>query len=288
MSERNDYYYYTPSLAAAALFTAVFTTSALGHAIQLTRTRTWYFLPMFIGATMEAIGYIARTQSHKDKEKMAPYIVQAILLLVAPALLAASIYMVLGRLMTYLDAAHHSAIRIKWLTKFFVAGDVLSFLMQTLGGAMLARADEDSANLGQKLILGGLFVQILFFGGFLVVLCLFHLRIKSAPTETAISLQRNGRNGWMTLLTVLYASGGFIMVRSMFRVIEYIQGHNGYLLRNEVWLYIFDATLISAAVIPFNFVHPSNVIVPENRKGFSEGAEGLQGAEMEMSPRHHQ
>jgi len=236
---------------------------------------------------VEAIGYLARTQSHKDKEKLAPYIVQAILLLVAPALLAASIYMVLGRLMTYLEAAHHSMIRIKWLTKFFVAGDVLSFLMQTLGGAMLAKGG-DSGNLGQKLILGGLFVQILFFGGFLTVLCMFHLRINREPTAIASSLQRNGRNGWMTMLTVLYASGGFIMVRSIFRVIEYVQGRNGYLLRNEVWLYIFDATLISAAVIPFNFVHPSNVILLENRKSFSEGAEGLQGAEMELAPRHRQ
>lgn len=57
------------------------------------------------------------------------------LLLLGPALFAASIYMILGRLITRLDASSHSIVRPKWLTKIFVVGDVLSFCVQ--GGGTL-------------------------------------------------------------------------------------------------------------------------------------------------------
>ena len=58
---------------------------------------------------------------------------QSLLLLVAPALFAASIYMVLGRIILLTDGEKNSLIRQKWLTKIFVAGDVLSFLVQSGG-----------------------------------------------------------------------------------------------------------------------------------------------------------
>jgi hypothetical protein len=56
-----------------------------------------------------------------------------VLILLGPALYAASIYMVLGRLIVYLDAQEHSLVRVSWMTKIFVTGDVISFLMQCGG-----------------------------------------------------------------------------------------------------------------------------------------------------------
>lgn len=61
---------------------------------------------------------------------------QSILLLVAPALFAASIYMELGRIVLLVDGESRCFMRRKWMTKIFVAGDVLSFFLQ--GGGMLA------------------------------------------------------------------------------------------------------------------------------------------------------
>jgi len=58
---------------------------------------------------------------------------QTLLILLAPALFAASIYMVLGRLIRLLRAEQYSLVRINWLTKVFVLGDVLSFLAQSAG-----------------------------------------------------------------------------------------------------------------------------------------------------------
>lgn len=63
-----------------------------------------------------------------------PYIIQSLLTLLGPTFFAASIYMILGRLIRYLEADAYSMIRPKWLTKFFLLGDILSFFAQ--GGGM--------------------------------------------------------------------------------------------------------------------------------------------------------
>lgn len=64
---------------------------------------------------------------------IAVYSIHTILVLVAPSVFAASIYMVLGRIILLIDGEKYSLIRRRWLTKFFVIGDVMSFLLQGAG-----------------------------------------------------------------------------------------------------------------------------------------------------------
>lgn len=59
--------------------------------------------------------------------------IQAVFILVGPSLLAASIYMELGRIMIVTGGEKYSIIRRSWLTKIFVLGDVVSFLVQAGG-----------------------------------------------------------------------------------------------------------------------------------------------------------
>lgn len=82
--------------------------------------------------SVEAVGYVGRALNAKESPDwtLKPYIIQSTLTLLGPTFYAASIYMVLGRLIRLLDAGHHSMINPKWLTKFFLLGDVLSFLSQ--------------------------------------------------------------------------------------------------------------------------------------------------------------
>lgn len=91
---------------------------------------------------VEWIGYIGRALGHKETPNwtLGPYILQNILLLLAPALFAASIYMVLGRIIRITGGQAHSLIRCNWLTKVFVIGDVVSFLTQASGTIILHSA----------------------------------------------------------------------------------------------------------------------------------------------------
>lgn len=85
--------------------------------------------------TVEMIGYAARIVSSTQAPLFedTPYIVQSLFLLLAPALFAASIYMELGRIVALLDGEQHAIIRRTWMTKIFVTGDILSFVVQGAG-----------------------------------------------------------------------------------------------------------------------------------------------------------
>ena len=64
---------------------------------------------------------------------------------------------------------------------------------------------------------------------------------------------------WKRHLYNLYFASTLIMIRSIFRVAEYIQGNAGYLLSHEVFLYVFDAVLMLLVMVSFNWIHPSQV-----------------------------
>jgi hypothetical protein len=211
---------------------------------------------------------------------------QSLLLLLAPALFAASIYMILGRIIRLTDGEPCSIIRARWLTKVFVAGDVFSFFVQSagiifprrrlllpadnlLGGGMLAKAkDESGFKLGQNIITIGLGIQVLFFGFFIIVAGIFHYRIRLCPTTRSIGLDVP----WERQLIILYIASVFIMVRSVFRIIEYVMGYDGFLLDHEYFLYIFDGVLMFLTMIVFNIWHPSKIISKEKLSALDSNA----------------
>lgn len=84
---------------------------------------------------VECIGYGVRSYSSKQTPDwtLMPYLIQNLFILLGPAFYAASIYMVLGRLIRSLEAERHSLIRVNWLTKIFLLGDILSILSQAGG-----------------------------------------------------------------------------------------------------------------------------------------------------------
>ncbi|PKY00602.1 RTA1-domain-containing protein [Aspergillus campestris IBT 28561] len=240
-------YEYYPSKAAAVVFIILFLAVSLLHSYQLTRTRTWFFIPMAIGAWFEFVGYIGRAMSSSQSPNwtIGPYVMQSTLLLVAPALFAASIYMELGRIITLVRGEKLAIIRVNWMTKIFVAGDVLR------AGIMVT----DNRATGENVIIGGLFVQIAFFGFFLISAALFQMRIGSHPTAESVA----DYIPWRKHLFALHASSILILIRSIFRVVEYLQGSEGYLLSTEVFIYVFDGLLMFFVLVIFVVIHPSEV-----------------------------
>jgi hypothetical protein len=246
------FYRYHPSLVAAAIFVVLFALTTGFHVFQILKKRSWFMTPFIIGGLFETIGYIGRILSSNDSLALSPYIMQTLLLLLSPALFAASIYMILGRLILLTGGERYALVRRTWLTKIFVGGDVISFLMQGAGGGIMSSSASGMKS-GEKIIIGGLFVQILFFGLFFITAILFQIRGK----EHLRSLRSN--IPWKRHLFALYATSILILVRSVFRVVEYIQGNAGFLLRHEIFLYVFDAVLMFAVMVILNVSHPGNI-----------------------------
>ncbi|KAK0615341.1 RTA1 like protein-domain-containing protein [Bombardia bombarda] len=270
------YYSYDPSLAGNTIFAVVFALSTIGHAFMLFKHKTWYFLAFLIGCLFETIGFIGRVVSATETPdwKLSTYIMQTLLILLAPALYAASVYMVLGRLIRLLDAHEYSVVRTSWLTKIFVLGDVLSFLAQSGGGGILASAKTpENQKLGGNVILGGLGIQVVFFGLFIVVIIIFHVRMRKNPTPRSYSITAS----WEQFIYVLYASSALILIRSVFRMVEYGAGHDSALMKNEVYLLVLDSLLMFQVSALFLWKHPGGILAgykEVNRNGDAESRGG--------------
>ncbi|KAL8950314.1 MAG: hypothetical protein Q9222_003637 [Ikaeria aurantiellina] len=254
---KHDLYRYTPSIAAAAVAIVVFAILTFLHLYRMIKTKLWFCLPFTVGgistSTVELVGYIGRALGHNNPTSLGTYIIQSVLILVAPALFAASIYMTLGRLIRATQAESYSVVRVNWLTKCFVLGDVFTFFVQGGGGGIMASTDPDKVKMGQNIILAGLFLQILIFGLFILVSIIFHLRLRKQPTRQSYAPELK----WQKMLIVLYAVSAIIMVRNIFRVVEYIGGRDGPLLRVEWPSYVFDALLMAATMAVWFLGYPT-------------------------------
>ncbi|KAJ5626423.1 hypothetical protein N7528_003850 [Penicillium herquei] len=207
MSSGYTLYSYTPSVAAAVVFVVIFIIANGGHIFLAARNKQKFLIAFIVGGLFEAIGYVARAISANESPNYSvmPYALQSLFILLAPSLFAASIYMILGRIIRLVDGDCNSLIRATRLTKIFVCGDVLSFLIQS--GAL---------ELGEDIIVVGLIVQIIFFGFFVIVSVIFHKRMKERPTATSLSSAAQ----WERYMYVLYAASTMIMVRCIYRVMS--------------------------------------------------------------------
>ncbi|KAK6331861.1 hypothetical protein TWF718_002400 [Orbilia javanica] len=239
---------YLPSIPAAAVAIALFAIPTILLCWKLIKSRTWFCIPFAIGGILQVAGYGVRIYCHFNTDQLAPYAVQASFIILAPVFYAASIYMVLRRLIRSIGGDRFSPVPIRWLTWVFVTGDIVALTIQ--GNAVGLTTKASTQKIGEWVITGGLIAHILIFGFFFYVCSIFHYRMNK-------DLKENPRNGphltvpWRAGLKMLYSCSALIMVRSIFRVIEYVMGVDAYLLATEWPWYVFDAALMFATQVIF-------------------------------------
>ncbi|KAM3556269.1 hypothetical protein ARSEF4850_005607 [Beauveria asiatica] len=251
---------YVPSLPAAIVAIVLFGLLTSGVVWRSISTRTRFAIPFAIGGLFELIGYIARAAAPDRTDNLILFILQSVFVLVAPALFAASIYMVLSRLARSIHGERHLVIAPRWLTRVFVLGDVFSFFVQSAGGGLMA-SDRFSKTTAQNIILAGLLIQIVLFGLFAVTAVIFHVRMRRWPSA-ASAASGGGAVPWERILLMMYTASMLIMVRSVFRVVEYMMGKEGYLLTHEWTLYVFDALLMVLTMAVFVWWYPGRLTAP--------------------------
>lgn len=111
---------------------------------------------------------------------------------------------------------------------------------------------------GEHITIGGLAVQLVFFSVFIVASSIFHYRIRNNPTEKSLGQSRS--TTWEVVMTGLYVASILILIRSIFRLIEYAQGNDGYLISHEVFMYVFDSMLMFFTMVAMSIFHPSKVL----------------------------
>ncbi|KAF1949799.1 RTA1-domain-containing protein [Byssothecium circinans] len=282
---RSDLYYYTPSLPLAITSAAVFSIFLAIHTYRLFRTKTWFCTPFVIGALCEVIGFSARAYSHYHKTysrtnagPLVALIVQACLILLAPLLYAASVYMFLGRIIHATGHTTLSPIPIRYLTKIFVWADIICINLQSTGASLFtnAKGKASMVSLGKTIVLVGLVAQIFTFGLFVYVAVMWHYRVK----KNACGGRRNAVEGfeWERYVGLLYVVSVIITFRNLFRVAEYAMGEEGYLNANEWPTYAFDALPMAVVLTICAFWYVGNIYAPleQNRESLEMMVDGEQ------------
>ncbi|KAJ5338259.1 hypothetical protein N7452_004987 [Penicillium brevicompactum] len=206
---------------------------------------------------------------------MGPYIVANMFLLLGPTLYAASIYMTLGRLIRRVDGEHLSPIRVSRLTKTFVWGDVLSFIVQ---GNSSSLSVMGYATWGKVCVVAGLAIQLVSFSLFWVTAIVFARRLRRAPTAQCL------KPGipWERSLHMLYSVSALILIRSIFRIVEYVMDNDGYPLKHEWTMYVFDSVPMAAVMVIFFIWYPNQMSLdaredPERSIPLAHSYSGVQG-----------
>jgi len=124
--------------------------------------------------------------------------------------------------------------------------------------------------MGNNVVLIGLGIQVVFFGLFIITTIVFHVRITKRPTTHSYSVTVP----WRMLIVALYVSSILILVRSLFRMVEFGMGNDGLFHKHEAFLFIFDGALMFLACAAFLWYHPGRILVGYKTIGVRSDLEG--------------
>lgn len=231
--------------------------------IKVSSRYIYILIPFYIGLFCEFIGFIARSISHDNIFDRSPFITQTLLILIGPPFFSASIYMIFGRMVTrILHNEEFLLLKAKYITKICVVGDVISLFLQAIGGIAISGAEDniDRFNMGKNIIIGGLVIQILFFGFFVVVETTYYIKLRMNSDSSDYNLYVLNQdikqfpyrfNNWKSILESLFVCSMFILIRSVYRVIEFTEGNGGYISSHEWFIYVFDGLMMFFCAVLF-------------------------------------
>ena len=113
-----------------------------------------------LGCAAECGGYVGRIMMHNNPYDELGFQLQIVLLIFAPAFLAAGIYLILKHVVLQFGK-EWSRIRPAWYTYIFITCDVISLLLQSAGGALAATSDDvKTIDLGTDIMIAGIVWQV--------------------------------------------------------------------------------------------------------------------------------
>ena len=191
------------------------------------------------------------------------FLMQIVCLTIAPAFMAAGIYLCLSRIVITFGA-ENSRIRPLSYPRIFIPCDVASLLLQAAGGGIASAQTHANKNpaIGDHLMIAGLAFQVF---TLLIFMCLsldFALRTlkraKSMGDEAFDPVHSRLRQSWSfkAFLIALSISTVCIFIRSVYRVVELSEGWSGALIKNQTLFMILEGMMVIIAVLLLNVFHP--------------------------------
>ncbi|WVQ70923.1 hypothetical protein IAR50_000448 [Cryptococcus sp. DSM 104548] len=254
------------NIAAAVLYFVV----AAVLTIESFRWKANYFLALVIGCWCEGIGLVLRVVFRSNPHSTGLYIACYLFVVLSPCAFLAGDYILLGRLVSYLDAHERlrplRAAKVSWI---FIISDVVTFLIQAAGGGLSTSKDVTAAETGGHIFLAGIAIQMASFLFFTVAWIIFGVRAWKEDKELW------NREGWKPLFWALGFTCICFLIRSIYRTIELAQGYIGYIAVHERYYLGLDCLPLLLGVATYMYFWPGRYLkfAPEPKKA-EEGKEG--------------
>ena len=135
------------------------------------------------------------------------------LIVLAPVLIAAGNYLLIGRLVRAVlpPSTGHRVFGVpaRLLTRIFVGSDILTFFVQAAGSSVASSVDwvGSTANVGVKILIGGLALQAIMFLFFLSIFSRFLYLAKRKGLAVG-----DAPRGWERVVAAVYVSSAMILV----------------------------------------------------------------------------
>lgn len=113
-----------------------------------------------------------------------------------------------------------------------------------------------TAKIANYTITAGLIIQLILLGFFFYVAINFQTQLGKQQTRESCNTARP----WKATLYMIYTASALIFARSVFRVVEFVMGQNGYPLMHEWMLYVFDAMPMLIVTLIFLYWYPAHIL----------------------------
>ncbi|KAI0092851.1 RTA1 like protein-domain-containing protein [Irpex rosettiformis] len=234
----------------------------------IVKTKAKYMLVLVIAECCYAIGIAARYGLHYQPDSRSIYIIEYLFITLSPCGFVAAEYVILGRLVHWVNGDRYLLVGPSRVTKVFVASDVVTFLIQAGGGilAVSNQTDIDKIRQGEHIVLVGLVLQLISFIFFTSMFLHFVYKIhKHEPQTWFMDSHKHGipsydplvvpwYNDWRAFVFAVGLSCVGVLIRSIYRTIEFASGSQGVLTTTEIYFWVLDFVPLILAIgvyIPF-------------------------------------
>lgn len=202
-------------------------------------------------------GYYGRFLAHSTPAKARPFIQQNLLILTAAPFLAATMYMSLGRITRALGGQDHAIISTRWMTPLFVIIDIGYIGTQFVGSILPASGDPSAIRTARIVLIAGLITQLVALSIFLLTCWRVTSGVKS---EAGYGNKFDPSINYMNHFRAIGLATSLMILRSIVRSAEFLQGTDGFVISHEVFIYVFDAVPMWAVMAIFLAIHPTRLV----------------------------
>jgi hypothetical protein len=182
-------------------------------------------------------------------------IASTVLIMSGPPVYALINYFILSRILFYIP--YLAPIHPGRVATTFIGLDAVCEILIGQGAWRMANSTMTAKQrqLGANLVTVSLCLQAALFGAFGLLAGQFHRRANKAKV-----LSRDLR----IVLYVLYTSATIVTIRCIYRLVEYIEGWDSTIYKNEIFFWIFEAVIMFLNTALLNLFHPGKRLPRSN------------------------